>query len=194
MSWMRWWLLALVVLAVVPVARGRGAGEGSPALRRMHEAFVEAFIDSQGFGKRRVTPMMARMRQYQFEGVGEDARCVLDVELVGVARHDPPVVHRAGFMGFQHRDDDATLPAPPTSTRGLHPWEREALSTLVGGADIVVHAGAGGERLMGSIRARPECLACHRDRREGEVLGALSYGLGHMATSPDDPSRRFCRQ
>ncbi|HEY1036925.1 MAG TPA: hypothetical protein VGE09_18260, partial [Pseudoxanthomonas sp.] len=65
---MRWGWLALAVIAIgAPIARGQTPGEDDAALRRMHDAFVEAFIDSQGFGKRRVTPMMARMRHYQFE-------------------------------------------------------------------------------------------------------------------------------
>lgn len=194
MGRMRWALLALAVVAIgAQNARGQTPGEDDAALRRMHDAFVEAFIDSQGFGKRRVTPMMARMRHYQFEGVGEKGRCVFDVELVGVARQDPPVVHRAGFMGFQHRDDDAAMPALPTSTRTLQAWEREALARLIGGTDIVVQAGPGGERAMGPIRARPDCLACHRYHREGDVLGALSYGLGRITLAPDATDRRDCR-
>ena len=183
----------MVAIAIgAPIARSQ-TSEDDAALHRMHDAFVEAFIDSQGFGKRRVTPMMVRMRYYQFEGVGEKGRCVFDVELVGVARHDPPVVHRAGFMGFQHRDDDAAMPALPTSPRTLQAWERQALARLIGGADIVVDAGPGGERAMGPIRARPDCLSCHRDHREGEVLGALSYGLGRITVAPDVPDRRDCR-
>jgi len=194
MGWIRWLLLACIaVLAAAPAARGGSAGDEAAALLRMHGEFVDAFIDSQGFGRRRVTPMMAKMRHYQFEGVDEDGRCVLDVELVGVARHDPPVVHGASFMGFQHRDDDAVLPAPPMPTRRLHAWERDAVATLVAGAGIVIHDGPGGERAMGAIRARPDCLACHRDRREGDVLGALSYGLGRIAVPADAADRRFCR-
>ena len=193
MGRMRWGWLALVAIAIgAPIARSQ-TSEDDAALHRMHDAFVEAFIDSQGFGKRRVTPMMVRMRHYQFEGVGEKGRCVFDVELVGVARHDPPVVHSAGFMGFQHRDDDAAMLALHTSTRTLQAWERQALARLTGGADIVVDAGPGGERAMGPIRARPDCLACHRDHREGEVLGALSYGLGRITVAPDVPDRRDCR-
>ena len=194
MARMRWLLPALVVVvATLPVATAGRADDGAAALRRMHGEFVDAFVDSRGFGKRRVTPMMARMRRYQFEGIGGDGRCVLDVELVGVARHDPPVVHGANFMGFQHRDGDAAAPAATAPTRGLHAWERDALSELAAGRDLVVRATPGGERAMGPIRARRDCLACHADRREGDVLGALSYGLGRVAASPQEPDRRFCR-
>ena len=117
----------------------------------------------------------------------------LDVELVGVARHDPPVVHAATFMGFQHSDGDAGAMAPSPSVRGLQAWERNGLSRLMAGGDIVVQATPRGARMMGPIRARPDCLSCHRGHREGDVLGALSYGLGHIVASPDHPGRRSCR-
>ena len=181
MGRMRWGWLALVAIAIgAPIARSQ-TSEDDAALHRMHDAFVEAFIDSQGFGKRRVTPMMVRMRYYQFEGVGEKGRCVFDVELVGVARHDPPVVHAASFMGFQHPDGDPGLRASPASTRGLQPWEREALAALHAGKELVVRNTPRGERAMGAIRARPACLSCHEDHREGDVLDALGYGLGRLA-------------
>ncbi len=191
---MRWRLLAfVVVVATAPAAIRSNANEGNAALLRMHGEFVDAFVDSQDFGMRRVTPMMARMRHYQFEGFGEGGRCVFDVELVGVARHDPPVVHAATFMGFQHSAGDAGAMAPSPSIRGLQAWERNGLSRLMAGGDIVVQATPGGARMMGPIRARPDCLYCHRGHREGDVLGALSYGLGHIVASPDDPGRRSCR-
>ena len=51
----------MVAIAIgAPIARSQ-TSEDDAALHRMHDAFVEAFIDSQGFGKRRVTPMMVRM-------------------------------------------------------------------------------------------------------------------------------------
>jgi hypothetical protein len=194
MTWMRWLLPALaVVVATAPAANGDRATEAEVALVRMHDEFVDAFVDSQGFGKRRVTPMMARMRHYQFEGFGEGGRCVLDVELVGVAWHDPPVVHGATFMGFQHRDGDADATVPSASIRGLQTWERKALSRLMAGEDMVMQATPRGERAMGPIRARGQCLACHGGRREGDVLGAFSYGLGRLDASLDDPRRRSCR-
>jgi hypothetical protein len=195
MDWMRWLLRAgVVVLVVAPTARGSGAGDDRAALLRMHGEFVDAFVDGQGFGKRRVTPMMAKMRHYQFEGVDEAGRCVLDVELVGVARHAPPVVHGATFTGFQHSDEDDAVPMPPMTTRHLQAWERDALAALVAGGDVVVNDGPGGERAMGPIRARPACLGCHRGHREGDVLGALSYGLGRIAVPADAPDRRFCQR
>jgi hypothetical protein len=192
MASMRWWWLVPVVLAVMPSASASRTTEGDAALHRMHGEFVDAFVDSEGFGRRRVTPMMVRMRHYRFEGIGDDARCVLDVELVGVARHDPAVVHGAHFMGFQHRDDDAVTSVPMTSTRGLQAWERDALAALKAGSDMVVQATPTGTRAMGSIRARPACLACHDDRREGDVLGALSYGLGRLSMPAQAAAPRAC--
>lgn len=175
------WLTLVVAGACAPLATVGGVSDDDPALRRMHAEFVDAFVDSRGFGRMRVTPMMTRMRDARFEPVDEHGRCVIEVELVGVARHDPPVVHAAGFMGFQHPDADSGLRAPSASARGLQAWEREALAALEAGRELVVRDTPRGERAMGAIRARPACLSCHEDHREGDVLGALGYGLGRLS-------------
>lgn len=185
-------LTAGVFLAAMPCATAVGAPEGDAALQRMHGAFVEAFVDSDGFGMRRVTPMMAHMRHYQSDGLG-DGRCVVDVELVGVARHDPAVVHTAHFMGFQHRDERSAAPAPVASIRGLQAWERDALAALTAGSAMVVRTTPSGMRAMGPIRARQACLACHDGYREGDVLGALSYGVGRLAAPARSPEKRICQ-
>ena len=186
-------LLALVLALVgMPAAVSGGVHDDEATLGRMHDDFVDAFVDSQGFGKTRVTPMMVRMRHYQFEGFGDDGRCVRDVELVGIARHDPPVVYPANFMGFQHHDGDAALRLPAMPARTLQAWERDAVATLEAGRPIVLHTTPGGERAMGAIRARRDCLSCHADHREGDVLGALSYGLGRVVVSAEVPAARSC--
>lgn len=187
------WLTLMVAGAGVPVAPAGGVHDDDPALRRMHGEFVDAFVDSRGFGKMRITPMMARMRDAWFESVDEHGRCVIDVELVGVARHDPPVVHTASFMGFQHPDGDPGLRASPASTRGLHAWEREALAALQAGRELVVRSTPRGERAMGAIRARPACLSCHENHREGDVLGALVYGLGRLSVPAQAAGPRSCQ-
>ena len=193
MASMRSVLVSAAFLAAVPGATSGTASEADVALQRMHGEFVEAFVDSEGFGRRRVTPMMVRMRHYQFEGIGDDGRCVTDVELVGVARHDPAVVHGAHFMGFQHRDDDAAAFVPMAPTRSLQAWERDALAALKAGSGMVVRATPTGTRAMGPIRARAACLACHEGYREGDVLGALSYGLGRLAVPAHAPASRSCQ-
>ena len=192
MSIRRWLLIPVMVVVCAPLATKGSAPGDDAALRRMHEDFVDAFVSSQGFGKARVTPMMMRMRHYRFAGMGDDGRCVLDVELVGIARHDPPVVYPASFMGFQHHDRDTGVRAPAMPVRLLSAWERDAVATLKTGRHIVLQATSGGERAMGAIRARPDCLACHARSREGDVLGALSYGLGRIATSAQAPDQRSC--
>lgn len=184
-------LIPAMVVVCTPLLTA-GSVPGEAALHRMHAAFVDAFVDSQGFGKTRVTPMMERMRHYRFEGIGETGRCVLDVELIGLARHDPPVVYPANFMGFQHHDGDTALRAPAMPVRTLHAWEREAVATLKAGQNIVLHTAPDGERAMGAIRARRDCLSCHADNREGDVLGALSYGLGRIGGSASAPDQRAC--
>ncbi len=193
MSIRRWSLAVAVVAACVSPSTTGGVPDDDAALRGMHDAFVEAFVDSQGFGKTRVTPMMARMRHYRFEGIDDSGRCVHDVELVGIARHDPPVVYPANFMGFQHEGGDAALLFPAMPARSQQAWERDAVAALGAGQEIVRHALPDGERAMGAIRARRDCLTCHTRSREGDVLGALSYGLGRLVGPAQGPERRSCQ-
>ena len=40
--------------------------------------------------------------------------------------------------------------------------------------------------------SKVDCLACHARSREGDVLGALSYGLGRVAGSAEASDRRSC--
>jgi hypothetical protein len=189
----RWLLVSVMAAVCAPLATTGSVLGDEAALRRMHEDFVDAFVNSQGFGKTRVTPMMVRMRHYQFEGIGGSGRCVHDVELIGIAWHDPPVVYPANFMGFQHEGGDAGLRLPVMPARSLQAWERDAVAALGTGQEIVRHALPGGERAMGAIRARRDCLTCHTRSREGDVLGALSYGLGHLVVPAQASDPRSCR-
>ena len=56
----------------------------------MHDDFVLAFIDSKGFGKLRITPMMQVMQRYRTHG--ERPLWVENLQLIGIAKHDVPVV------------------------------------------------------------------------------------------------------
>ena len=70
----------------------------------MHDDFVLVFIDSKGFGKMRITPMMQVMQRYRTQG--ERPLWVENLQLIGIAKHDVPVVFSSPFQGFQHAEDD----------------------------------------------------------------------------------------
>lgn len=162
------------------VAASTEAGDAPPAaLLRMHDDFVSAFVESDGFGYARVTPMMRLLHRYRISG--ETPLHVADVALVGIAKHDPPVVFASPFQGFLHAPD---LPSgseitvrPRPQGRPLTQAERDALRALEDGAPLLVHAEGDGLRATGPIRARSECLACHKSKREGDLLGAFVYTL-----------------
>lgn len=185
--------LALAGIGLGSSAALAEADRDFPALQAMHADFVKAFVDSEGFGKRRILPMMAQMRRYRFDTVGDSGQCVYEVQLIGIARHDPPVAYASRLMGFQHSDGDSALPMAPPG-RGLSSSERQALEVLAEGQALVVQKEAQGKRVIGPIRAQPECLACHKDKQEGDLLGALSYGMGRLEMPQGNPERRFCRR
>jgi hypothetical protein len=156
------------------------AGDTPPAeLLRMHEDFVSAFVESDGFGYARVTPMMRVMHRYRTQG--QPSLWVANVELIGIARHDPPVVFASPFQGFLHAPDmpsgSEIAVRPRPEGRPLTQAEREAVQALEDGVPLLVHADGDGLRATGPIRARNECLACHKGKREGDLLGAFVYTL-----------------
>ncbi|MGH8026737.1 MAG: hypothetical protein ACREO0_08415 [Pseudoxanthomonas sp.] len=142
-------------------------------LQRMHADYVEAFVVSEGFGKSRLTPMM-RLR-WNRDPIGDSKLRVRDVQLIGIARHDSPVVYISAFQGFEHGEHGPEL--VDRRPRAINAEETRALLALSEGEKIVSTPEAGGLRVIGPIRARSECLDCHRDKQVGELLGALSYQL-----------------
>lgn len=161
------------------VARDVPPDAPSAELLRMHDDFVSAFVESDGFGYARVTPMMRVMHRYRTQG--QPSLWVANVELIGIAKHDPPVVFASPFQGFLHAPDmpsaDGIVVRPRPEGRPLTQIEREAVQALEAGAPLRVHADSDGLRATGPIRARGECLACHKGKRTGDLLGAFVYTL-----------------
>jgi hypothetical protein len=162
-------------------AEARGVPPDAPpaGLLRMHEDFVSAFVESDGFGYARVTPMMRVMHRYRTQG--QPSLWVANVELVGIAKHDPPVVFASPFQGFLHAPDmpsgSGIAVRPRPEGRPLTQAEQAAVQALEDGAPLLVHTDGDGLRATGPIRARSECLACHKGKHEGDLLGAFVYTL-----------------
>ncbi len=116
-----------------------------------------------------------------------DAYRLDKVELIGIAKHDPPVAfiinrHSAfsplarGFNARSPQQEDA--PATPTDIRPLTDFEKTALVEIKAGKDVVDQPGPDGSCvIVGAIRAQEVCLQCHTGYKTGEALGALSYHL-----------------
>lgn len=200
-KWMRWAAAAMVVSAAMVAwssAAQRDQDKRAPLddppaeLLRMHDAFVRAFVDSRGFGRMRITPMMQVMQRYRIRGgisgeasdkpSGEAPLWVADVQLIGIAKHKVPLVFDASIMGFQHVDESTPpQPGPPFRGRPMTRDEQAAVDALNDGQRLVVRSevrpDGAGLRATGPIRAMDECLACHKTKRAGDLLGALVYTL-----------------
>lgn len=169
----------LVAMASVLAVAGwaSAVGRDNPRqdeLLRMHDDFVLAFVRSEGFGRMRVTPMMRVMNGYRTRG--ETPLWVQDLQLIGIARHDPPVVFSSGFQGFQHSEEGMAL-APRREGRPLSDLERADVRALEEGQRLVVQPHGDALRVVGPISAGDECLGCHKDKRAGDLLGAFVYTL-----------------
>lgn len=154
------------------------------SLQDMHADYVKAFVQSDGFGIRRITPMMLLLQGGSITLEGQRLR-VEDVQLIGIARHDPPVVYPGGFLKFQHGDAEQEF-LTRVATRVVDEREQGILAKLRAGEEVVSQVQAGGIATVGAIRASEACLQCHRNKQVGDLLGAFVYRLApaqHQAGS-----------
>lgn len=160
------------------VNAGRPASPAPPrALLKMHDAYVLAFVDSRGFGASRL-PAMSRLLHQPVAGT---PWFVADLELIGVAKHDPPRAFDGGLsMEVFHRPAD-TMPLERSPGRAITAEERQALRDLDAGQRLIVVPEGAGLRVTGAIRAGDECLGCHKRERAGDMLGAFVYRLQPVA-------------
>lgn len=176
-SGLRWTLMALAIGGIF-VGGSLAAGRDAPsrALLRMHDDFVLAFIDSEGFGQTRLPPM-ARVLSRKIDGTNW---YVGNLELIGVAKHDPPRVFESEMSIFHRPSHERPPPSRALSSRAITAWERQALRDLDAGQRLIVEKQEVGLRVVGAIRAGDECLGCHKRKRAGDMLGAFVYSLWPM--------------
>lgn len=169
-------VLVVVATIIAVVGWSSAVERDSPPgeLQRMHDDFVLAFIDSKGFGKMRITPMMQVMQRYRTQG--ESTLWVENLQLIGIAKHDVPVVFSSSFQGFQHAEDDMPQPQPQDG-QPLTQEQQDAVAALRAGQSLIVRTEDAGLQVTGPIRAGGECLGCHRKERAGDLLGAFVYTL-----------------
>lgn len=173
------WVGLLVALVLGLGSVTAKSSDASPpawtSVERMHADYVQAFVESEGFGRARVTPMMMLMHRGILVLDGKPLH-VGEVQLVGIAKHDPPVVYANAFMAFQHGDADQRF-LPMTASRHIDGQERLILRGMEQGQEVVTQAGGSETKVLGAIRTTTACLECHRSKREGDLLGAFVYRL-----------------
>jgi hypothetical protein len=172
---MRYGLAALLVATAATGWSLAVTRDGPPRhLLRMHDDFLLAFIDSDGFGPVRLTPMQRSKNTYRTGGA--QRMRVERLQLIGIAKHETPVVFSDGFDAPQHSEKG--VPGPWRGQgRPLNADERAALRALDAGERLIVRIEDDGLRVTGPIRAGSECLGCHKKQRAGDMLGALVYTL-----------------
>jgi len=90
------------------------------------------------------------------------------IDLIGLLKNPAPVVYVSEKIADMDDQDQ-----PPT--RLLDPFEQAGLQALAKGENLFGRSRDGVIRLLGAVRAEASCVKCHRDKKEGDLLGAFSY-------------------
>jgi len=91
------------------------------------------------------------------------------VELVSLLKHDTPVVYVSDFLPKMDELKSAAV-------RPLDSFERQSLTKLRMGEDVVEETSHQRILMLGAIRAATQCVRCHSVERN-TLLGAFSYEL-----------------
>ena len=135
----------------------------------MHTYFNDRFLESPGNGVGRMVADPMRVHDsMRLRITSNDAYNLEAVELVGVVMHDKPVA----FTRTVHCVGARFLAARP-----LTAFEERALVELTAGETVAVDANKTGRYVVGALRAKQDCLQCHKSYKTGDLLGALSYRL-----------------
>jgi hypothetical protein len=137
----------------------------------LHDYFTNRFLESRGNGPNRMgdDPMQLHdSMRLRITSVPTETLKLEVVNLIGVAMHERP----EAFMVSNHRSLGLQIRSrPPT------PFEERALLELTSGENVAAHTDATGRFVVGALRAKAECVQCHRAYKTGDLLGALSYRL-----------------
>jgi hypothetical protein len=98
---------------------------------------------------------------------------VKNIDLIGLLKQPTPVAYVSERTTRQTGEDEPPLPV----SRHIDEFELAALTALQKGEELFGRSRDGVVRLVGAVRAEESCLSCHRDKEEGDLLGAFSYVL-----------------
>jgi hypothetical protein len=135
----------------------------------MQDFYIRRFESAIGFGLSRMPtpPMLDRTGVLD---LGPARYTIERLELVGLLNGPDPVVYEPIRHNVKTVDD--------YRGRALTPFETKALARLRAGGFIDVAEGERGTLLVfGALRGNGSCLKCHKDKREGDLLGAFTYAL-----------------
>ncbi len=173
----------------------------------MNNFYVNKFIQSAGFGGVRMTvptmtvdPSVRLMLGHEIKLDGPvltavETYQVDQLELIGLAKHDPPVAfvvnRHSGFLVNRPNQTSATRFSAPltiSGTRALTDFEKSALVEIKAGQNVADQPQADGSRLVvGAVRAQAACIQCHDTYQVGDALGAFSYRLSPASLFDQTP-------
>jgi hypothetical protein len=104
-----------------------------------------------------------------------DHREARKMHLVGMLKHDPPIVY-----AFNARPDAWPDKAAAPIERELSPFEKHGLERLRQGKELVLAMRGKSLLMFGAIRASKECTRCH-EQPPGALLGAFSYEIDEQS-------------
>jgi hypothetical protein len=140
--------------------------DGTTGPHDVHRRTVDFFEVRSGFGFHR---MIWGPNDRGFEVELSTLRVIDRVELVSLLTDSEPSVYVL--------DEMATPPlARQAKRRALDAFERLGLNAVRSGEELVWTREAP-TRMFGAIRAKADCLHCHANAREGDLLGAFTYYL-----------------
>jgi hypothetical protein len=140
--------------------------DGTTGPYDVHRRTVDFFEVRSGFGYRR---MIWRTNDRGFEVEMSTTGVIDRVELVSLLTDDEPSVYVL--------EEIATPPlARQAKRRPLDEFERLGLNAVRFGEELVWTREAP-TRMFGAIRAKADCLHCHANAKEGDLLGAFTYYL-----------------
>jgi hypothetical protein len=131
--------------------------------RRLHALTLALFENASGFGFQRML-LFKNSR-----GVWVSSKAIDRTELVSLLTDYEPSVYVMDEMATPSL-------ARHAKRRPLDEFERLGLDAVRRGEELVWTREAP-TRMFGAIRARANCLDCHANTKEGDLLGAFTYYL-----------------
>lgn len=164
-------------------------------LGRVHQAQVEEFVQSPGFGPSRmvrVEPVSRSQAPMIFVDAKGDSWVIEEKELIGLRSGEPKVYQNKKGRSRILMEDLHLYGAASFEKRALTQFEEEGVRQLEQNGDgfhARWHEDFSGLRLVSALRAKTKCLQCHEVEgdREGDLLGGLSYVLRRqLSPGPED--------
>jgi hypothetical protein len=164
-----------LVSATLVVAQQRNPAPLWQCEEDMHDYYIRRFELSDGLGLSRMPQPLMIDRTGVLE-LGGQRYSIERLELVGLQSGPKPIVYAA----LRHK-----LPFDRTDfqSRQLSSFEQRALDRLRKGRTVERSRGVDPDtvEVMGALRGDGTCLKCHKNTKEGELLGAFTYRLRRIA-------------